>query len=62
MALQPWVSNIFKPLDMTGIQGYPHDLPKDVDRWLPKFSNNNDTSTEDHLSLFYQTLGSMNPT
>jgi len=57
MALQPWVSNVFKPLYMIEIQGFPHDLPNDVDRWLPKFSNHNEISTKEHLSLFYDALG-----
>jgi hypothetical protein len=37
MDLQPWVFDVFKCLDMTGFQGYSHDLPKIVDKWLPKF-------------------------
>jgi hypothetical protein len=42
---------------MTGIQGFPHDLPKYVGRWLPKFSNHNEISVEDHLISFYNALG-----
>jgi len=41
MALQPWVTNTFKPLDMFGIQGYPHAIPDKFDKWLPKFPSNN---------------------
>jgi hypothetical protein len=37
MAQQPWVTNAFKPLDMSTIQGYPHAMPQKFDKWLPKF-------------------------
>jgi hypothetical protein len=57
MALQPWVSNTFIPLNMTGIQGFPHDLPKDVGRWIPKFSNHSVISAKGHLTSFYDALG-----
>jgi hypothetical protein len=40
---------------MTGIQGFPHDIPKDVGRWLSKFSNHNEIFVEDHLISFYNT-------
>jgi hypothetical protein len=56
MALQPWFSNVFKPLDMTMIQCYPHDVPKNSNKWLPNFFGKNDVSTKDHLPLFHNSL------
>jgi hypothetical protein len=53
MALQPWVTNAYKALDMFGIQGYPHNMPDRFDKWLPKFSGNNVITIEEHLSSFY---------
>jgi hypothetical protein len=29
---------LFDPLDLANIQGGLHDLPKDVDSWIPNFS------------------------
>jgi hypothetical protein len=53
MAPPPWDTNIFNPLYMTGIQGYPHAMPNKFDKRLPKFSSNNVTSTEKLVDAFY---------
>jgi hypothetical protein len=53
MDLQPWVTHDFKPLDMFGIQGYPHVMPNKSDKWLPKFPGNNVISVEEHIDSFY---------
>jgi hypothetical protein len=57
MALQPWVTNAYKALDMSRIQGYPHNMPDKFEKWLPKFSRNNVITAQDHLSSFYNVLG-----
>jgi hypothetical protein len=57
MATQPWVTNSYKALDMSRIQGYPHNLPNKFDKWLPKFSGNNVIIVEDHITHFYNSLG-----
>jgi hypothetical protein len=53
MALQPWVTNAFNPLDMFGIQGYPHAMPDKFDKWFPKFPGNNVIIVEEHIDTFY---------
>jgi hypothetical protein len=59
MAPPKWASdNIFKPLDMSRICGFPHDMPKGVGSWLSKFSGNNDTEVDYHLRRFYDEFGS----
>jgi hypothetical protein len=59
MAPPKWASNnIFKPLDMSRICGFPHNMPNGVDSWLSKFSGNNDTKVDYHLRKFYDDLGS----
>jgi hypothetical protein len=44
MAQKQWVSNIFKPLDMSAIPGYPRQMPPKFEKWLPKFSGNDVTT------------------
>jgi len=58
MSLEPWVNNAYKALDMFEIQGYTHNMPNRFDTWLPNFCGNNDITVEEHLSLFYNALGS----
>jgi hypothetical protein len=48
-----WSSNIFKPLDMTCIPGYPRKMPPKYEKWLPKFTSNDVVSTDDHMSNFW---------
>jgi hypothetical protein len=58
MAPLKWASNnIFKPLDMSRICGFPHDMPKGASSWLSKFSGNDDTKVDYHLSRFYDEYG-----
>jgi hypothetical protein len=51
----PWdPGNIFRPLDMSEIPGYPRQmLPEHTKSWLPKFSGNDETITEEHMSIFW---------
>jgi hypothetical protein len=53
MAQKPWVANVFKPLDMSAILGYPHAMPQKFEKWLPKFSGNDVTTVEEHLDNFW---------
>jgi hypothetical protein len=48
-----WASKLFKPLDMTGIPGYPRQMPPRYEKWLPKFTGNDVVSAEDHMSNFW---------
>jgi hypothetical protein len=53
MAQKQWVSNIFKPLDMSFIPGYPRQMPPKFEKWFPKFSGNDVTTAEEHLDNFW---------
>jgi hypothetical protein len=45
----PWERDLYKPLNMANIQGYPNTMPKEVNKWLPKFQGNNVITVEDHI-------------
>jgi hypothetical protein len=45
----PWVKDLYKPLNMFNIQGYPNTMPKKINKWLPKFLGNNVIIVEDHI-------------
>jgi hypothetical protein len=58
MAPPKWeASNIFKPIDMSRICSFPHNMPGAVHSWLLKFSGNDHTIADDHLKKFYDDLG-----
>jgi hypothetical protein len=57
METQPWVTNVYKPLDMSIIQGYPQNMPDKYNKWLPKFLGNNIIIAKEHISNFYYSLG-----
>jgi hypothetical protein len=44
-----WSKNIFKPLNLASIVGYPNTMPKETHKWFPKFTGNNVVTLEDHL-------------
>jgi hypothetical protein len=44
-----WETNLYKPINMANIQGYPNTMPKEVNKWLPKFPRNNVIIVEDHF-------------
>jgi hypothetical protein len=48
MAL-PWEMDLYKPLNMDNIQGYPKKMPIEVNKWLPNFPDNNVITIEDHI-------------
>jgi hypothetical protein len=41
--------DLYKPLNMANIEGYPNKMPTKVNKWLPKFPGNNVITTEDHI-------------
>jgi hypothetical protein len=45
----PWEKDLYKPLNMVNIQGYPNTMPKEINKWLPKFPGNNVITVEDHI-------------
>jgi hypothetical protein len=45
----PWEKDLYKPLNMYNIQGYPNNMTKEVNKWFPKFPGNNVITTEDHI-------------
>lgn len=49
---RPWFVNFYKSLDMTNDPRYPHNLPKEFHKWLPKFTMNNVVTAEEHLDAF----------
>ena len=48
MAL-PWASDLYKPLNMATIPGYPNNMPKESHKWFPKFMRKNVVTPEEHL-------------
>jgi hypothetical protein len=44
-----WTKNLFKPLNLAAIAGYPHAMTTKTHKWLPKFTGNNVVTPEDHL-------------
>jgi hypothetical protein len=46
-------TSTFKPLNMSEIWGYRHDMPEKFDKWLPKFPSNNVIVVENHVDTFY---------
>jgi hypothetical protein len=45
----PWEKEIYKPLNMATISGYPNTMPKEYNKWLPNFPRNNMVTVDDHL-------------
>jgi hypothetical protein len=45
----PWEKDLYKPLNLASIIGYPNVMPKETNKWLPKFSGNNVVTVEEHL-------------
>jgi hypothetical protein len=53
MAPPKWPpEEIFNPLDLANIKWGLHDLPKDVDSWIPKFSGEAGVSGNTHWTKF----------
>jgi hypothetical protein len=53
MAPPNWAPEVlFGPLDLANIQGGLHDIPKDVDSWIPKFSGESGASGNTHWTKF----------
>lgn len=52
----PWLTDTFRPLDTTEIQGAPHALPQKFNDWLPKFSGSKVITAKEHLNAFFATL------
>jgi hypothetical protein len=48
-----WSSNLFRPLDMSVIPGYPRQMPHKYEKWFPKFTGTNAISAEEHMSSFW---------
>jgi hypothetical protein len=44
-----WTNRLYKPLNFQNIVGQPHEMPKDIAKWLPKFSGNNVVTVEEHI-------------
>lgn len=47
----------YKALDISGIQGSPHDMPYKYNKWLPNFAENNVITAKNHLARFYDAVG-----
>jgi hypothetical protein len=45
----PWKKYLYKPLIMATIPGYKNKIPKESNKWLPKFLGNNVVIVEDHI-------------
>jgi hypothetical protein len=46
--VRPWARDLYKPLNMANVQGYPNKMPTKVNK-LPKFLGNNVITAEDHI-------------
>jgi hypothetical protein len=46
---RPWARDLYKPLNMANIQGYPNKMSIEVNKGLPKFLGNNVITVEDHI-------------
>jgi hypothetical protein len=46
-----WENDLYKPLNMASIIGYLDIMPKEINKWLPKFSRNNVITAEQHLHV-----------
>ena len=52
----PWVSDAYNALDVSRIQGGPHDMPQKFIEWFPRFFGTTVTSARDHVDLFMDTI------
>ena len=52
----PWEKDLYRPLNMPNIQGYPNTMPKEVNMWLPKFLGNNVITFKDHIYVMVQDM------
>jgi len=52
----PWEKDLYKPLNMANIQGYPNTMPKEFNKWLPKLPGNNVITIEDHLYVMVRDM------
>lgn len=46
----PWMSDTYKPLDVSSTQGAPHALPQKFIEWLTKFAGNNVVFAKQHVA------------
>jgi hypothetical protein len=52
----PWEKDLYKPLNMATILGYPNTMSKESRKWLPKFMGNNVISADGHLYIVGQDM------
>jgi len=45
----PWGKYLYKPINMETIPGYPNVVPKESNKWFPKFLGNDVVNVEYHL-------------
>ena len=48
--IAPWENDAYKALDVSRIQGAPHDMPSKFVEWLPKNFESTVTSAKDLVS------------
>jgi hypothetical protein len=51
-----WEKDLYKTINMSTIQGYPNKIPKESNKWLPKFPRNNVVTIEDPLYVMGQDM------
>jgi hypothetical protein len=56
VGMASWKSNLYKDLEISAIQGAPHDMLEKYSKWLPKFSGNNVISAKEHAEKFQEFL------
>jgi hypothetical protein len=52
-----WDPGNYKPLDMRKIPGYPRQMPRISERWLPRFTGSDGERVDFHMSNFYSYFG-----
>jgi hypothetical protein len=48
-----WDPGNFKPLDMSKIPGYTRKMPPRYEKWLPRFTGNDEENPKKHVRDFY---------
>jgi hypothetical protein len=43
-----WKNFLYNPFNMVFIGGYPNTIPKETNKWFPKFVGNNVVTVEEH--------------
>jgi hypothetical protein len=51
-----WEKDLYKPINMATIHGYPNTMPKESNKWFPNFPGNNVVTADDHVYAMSQDI------